>query len=113
MYYLNINDVITKGKHAGKIVKDIINDKKIVFEVLKDGNPLNDEILNTVNIHKNIRNISFVNEVVIHEKHDKIYPKDTVTLNKILKELETLSNQDYNFKDNTTDNIKEGIDEEL
>lgn len=105
MYYLNINDVITKGKHAGKIVKDIINDKKIVFEVLKDGNPLDDEILNKVNIHKNIRNISFVNEVVIHEKHDKSYPKDTVTLNKILKELETLSNQDYN--------IKEGIDEEL
>lgn len=111
MYYLNIDDIITKGKYSGKTVKDIIENKKAVFEALKDGNFISEDVLNSINISKKVRNVSYKNEIVTHEKHNKIYPKDTTSLNKILKELETLSIQDCGDNSEINDIVKTSNEE--
>lgn len=102
---LNINSEVYIGKYKGKIVKDILkNDKKEIFNLLKQGISFDDNVLSLAGIKKNIRNVKITQVFADHEKDTKIYEKETVSLSKILKEIRTLdsiSEIDENI--NTTD----------
>lgn len=97
MEILDYESIIPYGKNKGKYVKDIINDKKEIFSMLKSGYYFSDAVLKLANIRKVIRDVKYTNEVVEHNKDTKIYIKDTDSLSKIIRELETIHNQ--NIKD--------------
>lgn len=90
---LNINSEVTIGKYKGKIVKDVLkNDKKEIFNLLKQGVLFDDNVLSLAGIRKNIRNVKITQVFTEHEKDTKIYEKETISLSKILKEIRTLDN---------------------
>lgn len=85
----------------GENVRDIVGDKKKVFSLIKKGIQFDDEVLEKAGIKKVVRDVEFKNVFVEHEKDKKTYEKDTVNLQKILKELRTLDDDeaDAKFKD--------------
>ena len=90
---LNINSEMTVGKYKGKTVKYILeNDKKEIFNLLKQGVSFNDDVLSLAGIKKNIRNVKITQVFTEHKKDTKIYEKETASLSKILKEIRTLDN---------------------
>jgi hypothetical protein len=90
---LNINSEVTIGKYKGKIIKDILkNDKKEIFNLLKQGVSFDDNVLSLAGIRKNIRNVKITQVFTEYEKDTKIYEKETISLSKILKEIRTLDN---------------------
>lgn len=93
MEILDYESIIPYGKNKGKHVKDIISDKKEIFSMLKSGFYFSDEVLKLAHIRKVIRDVKYANEVVEHKKDTKIYIKDTDSLSKIIRELETIHSQ--------------------
>lgn len=111
---LNINSVIQNGKHKGKTIKDILDsNKKIIFELIKNGLLFDDEVLSIAGIKKNIRDVKVTHEFTEHEKDTKKYKKDTESLSKILKEIRVLDNLSENNGNNTDSSVQNNEYEDL
>lgn len=99
MEALNIDSVICSGKYKGHQISELITDKKAIFELLKEGHVLSDEVLSEAKIKRVVRNVKTISEVVYHSKDDRIMDKDTESLSKIIKDLETITKKPQNFED--------------
>lgn len=114
---MNTNDIlhldsrIDRGPFKNKTIKDIINNKKEIFRMIKEGYYFDDDVLQAAGITKTIKNSVTSNQVVEHEKDTKQYEVDTTPLQKILKELATIDN--YSFIERTTDANEEEVIEEI
>lgn len=117
MKKLGINDIFEEGKYKGKKVSSVVSNKKAIFDLLKTGCAFEDEVLEMAGIKKNVHDVKASTEVVEHEKDTKVYPKETESLAKILKEIEVLNDptkyyDNSNDVSNETDNNKESESEE-
>lgn len=54
----DINSVIINGEYKGKLITDILVDKKKIFSMIKNGDEFSDEVLMKAGIKKNIRDIT-------------------------------------------------------
>lgn len=86
---LNIDSIIDDGIYKGKKLSSIANDKKKIFRLISEGYVLPDDVLEKTGIKKKIRDVKVETVIVEHEKDNKVYAKETVSLSKILKDLET------------------------
>lgn len=93
MNKLKLNHIIEDGKYKGKKISELASNKKTIFELLKNGYNFDDEVLLQAGIKKTIRDVQIKTEVVEHIKDNKVYPKDTESITKILKDLQTVVNQ--------------------
>lgn len=89
---LNLSSKITSGSFKNKTVESILTEdrnenKKIIFNLIKEGFIFSDEVLEYVGIKKKIRNVELKESCVEHEKDTKTYPIDTIKLEKILESL--------------------------
>ena len=113
---LNINSEITSGKYKGKTVGDLVTDKKIIFTLIKQGVIFDDEVLSKAGIKKIIRDVKVEQILVDHEKDNKVYQKETTSLSKILKEINTIENvtaenEEAKKQEEEKNNIYENIEE--
>ena len=111
MYKIDLNYVVEEGKYKGKKISDLVSNKKTIFELLRNGYNFNDEVLLKAGIKKTIRDIKTTTEVVHHEKDAKVYPKETASVSKILKDLETVVNQTQYYDSNNDGVLKDLSDE--
>jgi hypothetical protein len=110
MNKLDINSIIDDGKFKGKKVSEVIKDKKKVFSLIKDGFQLSDDVLAKAGIKKNIYNVKVTTQIVEHEKDNRVYPKETMSVSKIIKELETVERQNQ-FYDSNNDKVLDDLSE--
>lgn len=92
---LHYDSVIeSEDKYNGKLVSELIG-KGSIFQMLKKGYRFDDEVLEAAHITHKIRDEK--TEIIIsdHAKQTKTYEKDTAPLKEILKQIETLENDDY------------------
>lgn len=99
METLNIDSVICSGKYKGRRMSDLVSDKNAVFDLIREGQSLSDEVLSMAKIKRAVRNVRTFSEVVSHSKDDRIMDKDTESLSKIIKDLETIEKRPQNFED--------------
>jgi len=111
MNKLKLDNIIEDGKYKGKKVSELILNKKVIFELLKNGYNFDDEVLLQAGIKKIVRNIRTRTEVVEHEKDTKVYPKEIASISKILKDLETVVNQSQYYDSNSDGVLKDLSDE--
>lgn len=105
---LNLDSVIEEGQYKGNKVSDLITDKKKIFNLISRGYILSDEILRKAGIKKTIRDVHIKTIVVEHKKDTRVYQKDTDSLSKIIKDLET--NERINqFYDSNNDKVLEDL----
>ena len=93
MNEIKLNYIIEDGKYKGKKISELTSNKKTIFELLKNGYNFDDEVLLQAGIKKTIRDVQIKTEVVEHIKDNKVYQKDTESITKILKDLQTVVNQ--------------------
>ena len=110
MNKLDINSVISDGKFKGRNMSEISKDKKNIFILIKEGYQISDDILSKIGIRKNIHDIKFTTQIVEHEKDNKVYPKETMSVSKIIKELETVERQNQ-FYDTDNDKVLDDLSE--
>ena len=108
---LKLDNIIEDGKYKGKMISELASNKKAIFELLKNGYNFDDEVLLQAGIKKTVRDIRTRTEVVEHEKDTKVYPKETVSISKILKDLETVVNQSQYYDSNSDVVLKDLSDE--
>lgn len=98
---LNLDSIIEDGQYKGKKVFDLISDKKKIFNLISKGYILSDDVLQKTGIKKNIRDVKTETVIVEHEKDDRVYERDTMSVSKIIKDLETNEriNQFYETND--------------
>ena len=98
---LNLDSIIEDGQYKGKKVFDLISDKKKIFNLISKGYILSDDVLQKTGIKKNIRDFKTETVIVEHEKDDRVYERDTMSVSKIIKDLETNEriNQFYETND--------------
>lgn len=98
---LNLDSIIEDGQYKGKRLSDLISDKKKIFNLISKGYVLSDDVLQKAGIKKSIRNVKTETVIVEHEKDDRVYEKDTMSVSKIIKDLETNEriNQFYETND--------------
>lgn len=100
MSKLNITDKFPDGRYRGRSIESIIEKNKImakktVMSFIKKGVEFDEDVLSAIGITKNIRNVSTRQEIVERPKYKpKALPKDKESLNKILDEINTLTNFD-------------------
>lgn len=88
---LDVNSIIDNGVFKNKKVIDIINNnKKDIFQLVKDGFSFNDEVLTLAGIKKIVKDVKTSNQIVEHIKDTKVYEIDKTPLHKILKEISTI-----------------------
>lgn len=89
---LDIKSKVPCGKYKSELVgENLVNDKKEVFSLLKDGYIFTDEVLGKVGIIKKVRVSSQqCNRVTDHITDNKVYEKDTMSLKNILKSIHTI-----------------------
>ena len=104
MKKLGINDIFEEGKYKGKKVSSVASNKKVIFDLLKTGCAFDDEVLEMAGIKKNVHDVKASTEVVEHEKDTKVYPKETESLAKILKEIEVLNDPTKYYSNESNDN---------
>lgn len=107
MNKLKLDNIIEDGKYKGKKVSELALNKKVIFELLKNGYNFDDEVLLQAGIKKTVRDIRTRTEVVEHKKDTKVYPKETASVAKIVKDLETIVNQTQYYDDNRDAVLKE------
>lgn len=105
---LHINSVISVGENKGKKICDIVTNKKAIFNLIKQGVQLDDEVLLQAGIKKTIRNVKVEHVFVEHETDNKVYEKETTSLQKILKEIRTLDDNAV-----MTDEISQSTDRQI
>lgn len=93
MINLGINDVINVDKKTKIKVSEIVNDKKKIFECIKNGISFDDEVLKIAGIKKTIRDVEIINVITEHNAVKKELPKETESLKNILKSIHTISNE--------------------
>lgn len=111
MNKLKLHNIIEDGKYKGKKVSELALNKKVIFELLKNGYNFDDEVLLQAGIKKTVRDIRTRTEVVEHEKDTKVYPKESASISKILKDLETVVNQSQYYDSNSDGVLKDLSDE--
>lgn len=101
MAHLDKKSKIPKGKYKGLTVDDVFsnNGKQGIFSLLKEGYQFTDDYLSQIGIKKVIRDERFENVLVEHEKIDKVYKKDTMKVDRIISELQTIANMGENKMD--------------
>lgn len=104
---VKLNTVIEDGKYKGKKISELVSNKKIIFEMLKDGYIFDEEVLIKAGIKKTVRDVKTTNEVVQHEKDTKVYPKETASISKIIRDLETVINQAQYYDTNNDGVLKD------
>lgn len=92
MTKLTLNSKINKGEYAGKSVSELLKKKKQIFKMIKEGYEFDDEVLLAAHIRKTIKNVHSHCKVDKGEKkvEMKTLPKDTVSVKRILSELNTI-----------------------
>ena len=111
MNKLKLDNIIEDGRYKGKKVSELASNKKVIFELLKNGYNFDDEVLLQAGIKKTVRDIRTRTEVVEHEKDTKVYPKETASISKILNDLETVVNQSQYYDSNSDEVLKDLSDE--
>lgn len=111
MNKLKLDNIIEDGKYNGKKVSELALNKKVIFELLKNGYNFDDEVLLQAGIKKTVRDIRTRTEVVEHEKDTKVYPKETASISKILNDLEAVVNQSQYYDSNSDGVLKDLSDE--
>lgn len=107
MNKLKLTDIIEEGKYKDKKISELIGNKKSIFELLKEGYILDDEVLIQSHIKKNVRDMTTYQEVVKHEKDTKVYPNETANIAKILKDLETIEKQSQFYEESNSTVLKD------
>jgi hypothetical protein len=86
-----LKTVLKTGKYSDKTIEQIIaEDKKYLFELLKEGNTFDDEVCERAKLKKNVRDVSIKAVVVEHEKDEimtKKFAVDKANLKVILEEI--------------------------
>lgn len=95
---LELNDRLEE--YDDKTLKEVIDDdfeggKKLIIKMAKNGFDPSEEVLKYVRIKRIIGESTFTHIVTdrITVKENKKLPKDTMKLDKILKEINTLENE--------------------
>lgn len=111
---LDWNDSIPHSKYKGKTVKAAIDKdgKNAVVYLLKNEIPLGDSVIEEFGIHRNsheaVYTNCFVDPIERERVRDtKVYKKETMSKEKILKEILTLDNVDM---DTDYKNEKDDVD---
>lgn len=92
---LDINDKITATKLKGQTVAEMIKtNKKGIFELMQKGYSFTDNVFEAAHIKRVDRDHKFITIVGDrnNKKDNKIYPKDTKSVETILEELSTIDN---------------------
>lgn len=111
----SVIDVECKFKDL-TVAEALNQDKKAVWKLIKNGLIIDftDEVLKEANISKNVRDEKvehvFVDKVI--KKSNKVYKKDTESLENIMKSLNVLDNSDYKYDQDDDDENDEIIDVE-
>lgn len=72
----------------------LVNDKGKIFDLIKKGFQLSNDVLEKAHINKIIKNVRTDCVVVDHKKAENVeLPKDTKSLNSILKDINTIDSQ--------------------
>lgn len=94
MNKLKLDSTIEVGEYKGTIVSEIANDKKAIFGLLRSGVLFDDDVLLKAGIKRNVRDIKTETVVTEHEKDTRIYEKENASLQKILKEINEIREED-------------------
>lgn len=89
---LDITSKVPSGKYKKELVGDnLINDKKEVFSLIREGYRFTEEVLSKVGITRKISVLPHSpNRITDHIVDNKVYEKDTMTLKNILKSIHTI-----------------------
>lgn len=105
MKNLTLKDTIKGGKYNNYVVEDLVNEKGVIFSLIKEGYMFDDEVLERSRIKRIIRDSH--GECVIRDKVNtepqKSLGKDTASVKQILAELNTIdkNNSKYDDDDNS------------
>ena len=75
MNKLKLDNIIEDGKYKGKKVSELALNKKVIFELLKNGYNFDDEVLLQAGIKKTVRDIKTRTEVV-EKRYKSISKRD-------------------------------------
>lgn len=98
--YLDFEDKLPSGKYRWKSVQEVIDElgKEGIKELIREGHPLSDEVLNKFKIHRISRDHETVFEVVAPNSKAKdtvVFKRETLPIEKVLALLnKELSNED-------------------
>lgn len=115
MNKLSLNDTVNVGRNKFVKVSELVDDKKEIFRLIKNGTAFDDEVLQKCGIKKTIRNEHFVHVFVEHEKADKKeLPKEKDSLKMILRSIHTINSEENEVNDNdeTDYNVLTDIEDE-
>lgn len=89
---LDITSKVPSGKYKKELVGDnLINDKKEVFSLIREGYRFTEDVLSKVGITRKISVLPHSpNRLIDHVVDNKVYEKDTMTLKNILKSIHTI-----------------------
>jgi hypothetical protein len=84
------------GEYKKRLIKDIVEDKnkKEIFNFIKEGYDVDDEVLESIGIKKRIGEKKAMCVFVDHVKDDVKYEKEEVPIKKVLGEISTLENDE-------------------
>ena len=84
------------GEYKKRLIKDIVEDKnkKEIFNFIKEGYDVDDEVLEAIGIKKYIGEKKAKCVFVDHIKDDVKYEKEEVPIKKVLGEISTLENDE-------------------
>lgn len=84
------------GEYKKRLIKDIVEDKnkKEIFNFIKEGYDVDDEVLESIGIKKHIGEKKAMCVFVDHVKDDVKYEKEEVPIKKVLGEISTLENDE-------------------
>lgn len=101
MDFLQKETKITTGTYKGKTLGKVIDTdgKKGVFTLLREGYYFEEGLLGEVGIKKITHEPTIKNEIVEHAKENKVYKKDTMKVERIISELQTIANMGENKMD--------------
>lgn len=111
---LKLTDTINKGEFKGKTIQTIIdNNKKDLFKLCQLGYQFNEEVYDYAGYKHTIRDINAYNQIIDNKckKEDKVYPKESESLYKILRNLLTIEKA-YINENNNIEEITEDIEDE-
>lgn len=107
MKKISIKDKIKGGKYDGKRISDLVNEKGVIFSLIKEGYDFDDEVLSQAHIRRTIRDEHF--EIRVRDtdsicENTKL-KKDNVSVKKILSEINTIERYGAKYdEDDDTEN---------
>lgn len=102
---LTLSDVVNVGRNKKKKIEELVNEKGLIFELIKKGYEFDDEVLQLAHIRKTVGPKTARLVFVEHEKEKNVkYEKETESLKTVLRSLHMLNNnteeEDYQNNEN-------------